>query len=177
MTTLTMQDKLGGFATLMWPWVARWWWTLALFAGALFSFSHFFTIAINASESLPQSVFLVLKQEREFKRGDYIAFVWVGERPYPRGLNFIKRVAGLPGDVVSHSGRHVFVNDRYIGRAREFGSRGAMRSVRLQMGPVGMIPPGHYFVTADHPDSLDSRYAQPGLVDETIVVGRAIPLF
>lgn len=176
MSRIFTREKLVGFAGLMGGWTRRWWWTIALLGAALLTASHYFTIAFNFSESLPQSVFLVLKQDHKLYRGSYVAFKWVGERPYPRGLNFIKRVAGVPGDMVSHDGRRVFVENFYMGEAREFGSRGAMRTVKLQMSPEGQIPEGHYFVTADHPDSLDSRYAQPGLVSDRIVLGRAIPL-
>lgn len=171
------KEKVHGFARLLGAWMRRWWWTLGLLGASLMAASHYYTIAFNFSESLPQSVFLVLKQDHTLSKGSYVAFRWVGERPYPRGLNFIKRVAGVPGDVVSHQGRRVFVANSFMGEAREYGSRGAMRTVKLQMGPAGTIPDGHYFVTADHPDSLDSRYSQPGLIDERIVLGRAIPLF
>lgn len=47
----------------------------------------------------------------------------------------------------------------------------------LQHGPVGIIPNGHFFMSAPHPDSLDSRYALVGWVAETELVGRAISLY
>ena len=40
----------------------------------------------------------------------------------------------------------------------------------------GTIPPGHFFLFADHPDSHDSRYAEIGLVPRARILGRAKPL-
>ena len=43
------------------------------------------------------------------------------------------------------------------------------------IGP-GTIPPGHYYLHADHPDSHDSRYAEIGLVPRSRILGRAVAL-
>ena len=40
----------------------------------------------------------------------------------------------------------------------------------------GVIPPGHYYVHADHKDSHDSRYREVGLVPRERIKGRALPL-
>ena len=39
-----------------------------------------------------------------------------------------------------------------------------------------MIPPGRYYVHADHVDSHDSRYAEIGLVERERIRGRALAL-
>jgi hypothetical protein len=41
---------------------------------------------------------------------------------------------------------------------------------------TGTIPPHHYFMSAPNPDSLDSRYALVGWVDEQSIIGRAIEI-
>ena len=40
----------------------------------------------------------------------------------------------------------------------------------------GAIPPGHYYLHTDHPDSHDSRYAEIGLVPRERILGRALAL-
>ena len=40
----------------------------------------------------------------------------------------------------------------------------------------GVIPPGHYYLHADHADSHDSRYAEIGLVAGGRILGRAIAM-
>ena len=40
----------------------------------------------------------------------------------------------------------------------------------------GTIPPGHYYLHADHVDSHDSRYAEIGLVPRARILGRAVAL-
>jgi conjugal transfer pilin signal peptidase TrbI len=49
--------------------------------------------------------------------------------------------------------------------------------VVLKPGPIGAIPPGHYFVSADHPDSLDSRYALTGWVADNQILGKVSRVF
>ena len=43
------------------------------------------------------------------------------------------------------------------------------------IGP-GRIPPGHFYLHADHVDSHDSRYAEIGLVPRHRILGRAIAM-
>ena len=40
----------------------------------------------------------------------------------------------------------------------------------------GIIPPGHFYLHADHVDSHDSRYAEIGLVPAARILGRAIAM-
>ncbi len=40
----------------------------------------------------------------------------------------------------------------------------------------GIIPPGHFYLHADHVDSHDSRYAEIGLVPRARILGRAIAM-
>jgi conjugal transfer pilin signal peptidase TrbI len=44
------------------------------------------------------------------------------------------------------------------------------------MSEPGVIPPGHYFMTTPHKDSLDSRYKMIGLIDTKRLVGRVTPV-
>ena len=88
-------------------------------------------------------------------------------------IPYMKRVRGLPGDSVAvNTERRVFVRGEFTGIAKTHALDGrALEAIR-----PGVIPPGHYFVHADHADSHDSRYAEIGLVPRGRIRGRALPL-
>lgn len=146
---------------------------LLVVIGFIVVFNYFFTIGINATESLPDHVYLVVKQQKHIQPGDYVAFRWNGGGPYPAGLTFIKLVKGVSGDLIEERNRTFFVNGSYVGVAKEKSRTGEP----LQIGTTGVIPPNHFYAYAPHKDSLDSRYAMMGLVSFERIQGRAIPLF
>lgn len=148
-------------------------WLLA----AMVAFSRYFTISINVSDSLPGVLFLVQKGAKPGK-GDLAAFRYNGGGPYERGSLFLKRVLGVPGSVVTATDRgggyrDYFVDGQFAGRAKPV-SKGGMP---LAPGPVGVIQEGHYYMAAPNPDSLDSRYALVGWVQNSQIVGRGIKIF
>lgn len=70
-----------------------------------------------------QSLFFL--PQREIRRGDIIVFKYPGNRYDPRSdyerpdnkpitTNYVKRVIGLPGDVISMEGRNVVVNGKVL---------------------------------------------------------------
>lgn len=136
-------------------------------------FQVFFKVGINVTESLPNRAFLVTKFDHQVQRGDYVSFAWNGTEPYPKGIEFVKIIKGVPGDVVSYRGRWVFINGQFVAVAKAF----SKTQKPLELGPSGVIPEGKYFVYATHPDSLDSRYALTGWIDQSAVLGRAYPIF
>ncbi|WP_293196499.1 S26 family signal peptidase [Ottowia sp.] len=190
-------EKIQSYKPIVLTWWSRWWPAAIAFVVGFFTLSHYVTFAINASDSLPQKVFLVLKTEKYVGRGDFAAFPWEGNRPYPAGLTFIKQVGGVAGDVVSvDEKREFFVSTKpsarsnipgstepkegqtkSMGIAKTHGTVGNMRGVPLELGFVGTIPDGHFFMHAWNKDSLDSRYQLLGLVPKEKIIGRAIPLF
>ena len=141
--------------------------------GFVIVFNTFFTVGINATESLPDHVYLVVKNQKNIQRGDYVAFRWNGGGPYPAGLTFIKLVKGVGGDHIEAKNRTFFVNGSYVGVAKEKSRTGEP----LQVGSTGVIPANYFYAYAPHKDSLDSRYAMMGLVSYDRIQGRAIPLF
>lgn len=126
------------------------------------------------SNSLPGLVYRVELGTLPTKRGDAIAFVPPPNRFYPPGLKFTKLALGLPGDVISRdpTNRWVFVNGEKVGELQTTSSRG-----ELLPGPIGVVPPDHYWVWTPHPMSLDSRYADIGYITRDRVLGRAVRLF
>jgi len=100
----------------------------------------------------------------EIHRGDVVVF-W-----YPRDTakSFIKRVIGLPGDLVEIRLGQVLVNGA---RIDEPYLRPEYRD-RESFGRV-IVPPGHYFVLGDHRNSSnDSR--NWGFVPRELIYGKAI---
>jgi signal peptidase I len=125
------------------------------------------------------------------ERGDVVVF----RVPSRRGLNWIKRVIGLPGDRVEVRGGEVFVNGKKLERDRvpnaHLGALGgqargevfteglAGRRYLIQLGggdekaadfPEKTVPEGSYFLLGDNRDrSLDSRGL--GFVARSDIVG------
>jgi conjugal transfer pilin signal peptidase TrbI len=73
---------------------------------------------LNLTESLPGTLFLVEKNVMP-ARGELMAFRWEDNWPYPRGSLFLKRLIGLPGSLVTATGRAFFVDGEPVGRAKE----------------------------------------------------------
>jgi signal peptidase I len=106
------------------------------------------------------------------KRGDVIVFI------YPQGpkKDFIKRLAGLPGETLEIKDGTVYVNDkplidsifnqRYYYNRGEFGEEG--RKIK--------IPDDNFFVLGDNSaSSQDSRYW--GFVPRKNILGKALVIY
>ncbi|MFZ3216776.1 MAG: signal peptidase I [Candidatus Acidiferrales bacterium] len=98
------------------------------------------------------------------ERGDVVVF-WY---PLDHSKSFIKRVIGLPGDVIELRAGRLYVNGKelsepYVPASYLDGS---------SYGPV-QIPAGNYFVMGDHRDSSnDSRVFGP--VSRPYIYGKAV---
>ncbi|WP_419536041.1 signal peptidase I [Endozoicomonas sp.] len=122
-------------------------------------------------------------------RGDVMVF----KQPGKENINFIKRVIGLPGDVVRYMGKRLTVNgkpvpeefvaqlsdDRSIyrlyneGEGKQYQIRKELTSNDFRAEGEWVVPEGMYFVMGDNRDrSNDSRYW--GFVPEENIVGKAV---
>ncbi len=106
---------------------------------------------------------------RDPQRGEIVVFKY----PSNPSRKFIKRVIGIPGDVVAIRDNVLYLNgvpleeDYIIGPTR--GMYGAPT-----FGPQ-TVPEGCYFVLGDNrTNSDDSRYPDVGMVKRELIVGRAI---
>ena len=86
---------------------------------------------------------------------------------------YLKTVRGVPGMriAVGPDGT-VFLNGVPVGPAKPQ----ALDGRPLEAIAPGVIPPGHYYLHADHRDSHDSRYAEIGLVPRGRILGRAVAM-
>jgi signal peptidase I len=98
------------------------------------------------------------------ERGDIVVF-WYPDDP---DKSYVKRVIGLPGEVVEIRAGKVFVD----GRALTEPYLDAEHNQSLPSQPPKKVDPHHYFVMGDNRDnSSDSRYW--GLVPEKYIYGKA----
>ena len=116
----------------------------------------------------------------------YAAFPLFGEDPEPGDrvlfeppdavgspVPYLKTVRGVPGmRVTVTEDRTVLLDGVPVGRAKTH----ALDGRPLAAIAPGVIPPGHYYLFADHADSHDSRYAGIGLVPRERILGRAVAM-
>ncbi|HPQ41075.1 MAG TPA: signal peptidase I [bacterium] len=144
-------------------------WSKSLLWGAIFV--YFFTSYVFKAYKVEGTSMQPLLQDGErifvnrllyrvndIKRGDVVVFYYPSE---PKDY-YIKRVLGLPGEIIEVRRGSVYVNNRKIDDhfvPSYFRSRESVRKMR--------IPKGHYFVSGDHRNrSYDSR-AWAGEMDKT----------
>jgi signal peptidase I len=95
---------------------------------------------------------------RDPKRGDVVVF----EYPEDPRKDFIKRVIGLPGDVVEGKDKKVYINGKLYENAhevhKEMENIPKEQNPRDTFGPI-VVPENSYFVMGDNRDrSYDSRF-------------------
>lgn len=101
------------------------------------------------------------------QRGEIIVF------PFPAdpSRRFIKRVVGIPGDIIEIRDRTLWVNGKAI---TEDYIRGPMYQ---SYGPI-RVPEGTVFVLGDNRNvSEDSRFREVGPVAQDKIVGRALLIY
>ncbi len=143
--------------------------TIALAALWLAAVSH---VHVNASWSdgaWGYAAFPLFGEAPEV--GDRVLF----EPPEDVGspVPYLKTVRGVPGMAVTVGpGGTVFLDGEPVARAKAH----ALDGRPLVAIAPGIVPPGHFYLHADHVDSHDSRYAEIGLVAAERILGRAIAL-
>lgn len=106
-------------------------------------------------------------------RGDIVVFKYPGDE----SRDFIKRIIGLPGDIVEVRARAVYINGAPLNERYAFHDvLDHMHIIpRDDFGPV-TVPPDKYFVMGDNREnSQDSRFW--GFLERDKVIGRAFILY
>jgi signal peptidase I len=125
------------------------------------------------------------------ERGDVVVF----RLPADPATNYIKRLVGLPGDIVEYRDKQLTINGQeveleltgeYTGERQRGSTLGtellgsAEHEVLLMSGRRSIegrfvVPEGHFFMMGDNRDnSRDSRYPGVGLIPESNIVGKAV---
>jgi signal peptidase I len=119
---------------------------------------------------------LVYRTDKSLQRGDIIVFKY----PEDETKDFIKRVIGMPGDIIEGRNKQVILNgtplddQRYTQRVDPTVIDGAVNP-RDNFGPL-TVPQGSYFVLGDNRDqSLDSRFW--GYVEAGKIKGKAVLIY
>jgi signal peptidase I len=104
-------------------------------------------------------------------RGDIIVFELPSDKVGPDGIkDLIKRVVGLPGDVIESREGAVYINGDLLREPY------LPKGVTTDHPPIDKqtVPAGHVFVLGDNRDnSADSRYPTRGPIPINTIVGRA----
>lgn len=102
------------------------------------------------------------------QRGDIIIFAY----PNDPSVDYIKRVIGVPGDVIEVRDKQLYRNNLPVKEAYiRHSDPDGIEPLRDNYAPV-LVPPGKYFVMGDNRDnSLDSRFW--GFVDKSAIKAKA----
>jgi signal peptidase I len=99
-------------------------------------------------------------------RGDIVVFKAPPEERTEKIKDLVKRVIGLPGDVLEARDGQVYVNDRLLKEPY------LPSGTRTEDLPRTVIPAGHYFMMGDNRGaSSDSRVFGP--IKRSTIIGRA----
>lgn len=120
----------------------------------------------------------MLFQYAEPKRGDVVVFTHPDDPLTAEDeseINIIKRVVGLPGDIVEVRGSRLYINNQeYV----EPYARWVLGGVRDGYFGPEKVPEGRLFLLGDNRDkSRDSRFWSYPYLDQKRVKGRAVVIY
>ena len=134
-----------------------------------------FVLGMNLSGAMVNFLAKNLHISNPPRRGDVIVFM----HPQDQSELFIKRIVGLPGEVVEVKGNSAWVNGKLLAEpwALLDGPQqvGGDDGIILDFGPI-LVPEKQYFLLGDNRNgSWDGRYF--GCVPEGNIVARALAVY
>jgi signal peptidase I len=153
--------------------------TLVIFLGIQTFVAQPYKVQQGSMETtlLPDQYVLVDKLTphwAQYARGDIVVFDPPATASGPKGVPFIKRVIGLPGDHVELRDGRVYVNGIALDEPYIYTSNGARQTTEPHAGGASewLVPAGKLLVLGDHRQvSDDSRVFGP--IEISQVIGRA----
>jgi signal peptidase I len=137
---------------------------------------HILATKFNYGLTMPFTTKKIWGANKIPSRGDIIIFTF----PMNHEMDFVKRVIGLPGDVIEVRDKKVYINGRrfeipYEKYTDPFSINIGQNKVRDFFGPV-TVSPGHVFAMGDNRDqSFDSRFW--GQVPIENIKGKALIIY
>ena len=143
----------------------------ALGVAGVFYVTSFGQLVLNGTQSLPHTAYFMVTWPKTIAHGSYVTFAPPAAlRDAFDGTKFVKRVHGLPGDVIEKENLSVCVlRDCRILKASVV-ARGDGAIVN------DVVPEHHVLVFGDSQDSLDSRYEIVGPVPVAAIEAVGWPL-
>ncbi|HNQ51222.1 MAG: signal peptidase I [Candidatus Omnitrophica bacterium] len=106
------------------------------------------------------------------ERGDVIVFIF----PQDTKKDFIKRIAGLPGETIEIKNGQIYINDKPVIETKISSRYYYNRGDYGDLGKKTVIPDDAYFVLGDNSaSSQDSRYW--GFVPKKNLLGKAMVIY
>jgi signal peptidase I len=108
-------------------------------------------------------------KEANLKRFDIVVFY----RPDEPEKTLIKRIIGLPSEIVEMRHGDIYINDKLLGQPFLLNEASVPYNIPDGNFPPLLIPRGHYFILGDNrQSSKDSRFF--GTVPQKYIAGKAI---
>lgn len=135
-----------------------------------FSHSYKLILVLNSDKCIPGSVFVVDTRQKHVNSGELVMFMSPQTDILPSGINIIKLVAGVEGDLVE-IGRFSVTNKKHRFSAPIDNAANALNIDVQKLIGTRTVENGGIFVLGTEPGSYDSRFF--GSIKTQQVIGRA----
>ena len=135
------------------------------------------SIGFNNTDSVDGKIFFVIKGSYPQIASDKITFKVNNAHTNHEDKIFIKKVVGFAGDTISVKDNRIFLNKKDLGKIKPKSIKNNQLYPILTNDQSLVIPKDQYFVYSGHVDSYDSRYKSMGLINKSMIIGRAYAVF
>ena len=134
-------------------------------------------VILNETPSMAKGAYVRVDDVAKLKRGDIIVMPMNGQfrdyrvkkLGYPKDTMLIKRVAGIPGDLVCRQETAVIIGHKAVVVAQMDRHGNPLPA----WGGCRILLPNEVFLLGDHASSFDSRYFGPVTRDQLVGIYRA----